>query len=179
MDRVHPPKHGWQAERRNAAGLRALSLGNRLVGRQLYSLAVAAVAFLIGGAIGLVVFFVAALVGRGLHELVNYVQHYGLVRVSGQRIAARHTWNCHRLVSNALQYNLPCHSAHHLAGRRPFWELRPQRNTPILPYGYQTMAAIALIPPLWRRIMTPLLVDWDERFSSEAERVIIRQRGWA
>lgn len=47
-----------------------------------------------------------------------------------------------------------------------------------MPYGYQTMAFIALTPPLWRHIMRKLLADWDERFASEAERKAVRERGW-
>ena len=99
---------------------------------------------------------------------------YGLVRASGERVAARHTWNCYRLISNALQYNLPRHSAHHLVASRPFWSLARESGSPTLPYGYQTMAAIAVLPPLWRRIMKPLLDEWDDRFASEAERAIVR-----
>ena len=37
---------------------------------------------------------------------------------------------------------------------------------------------LALTPPLWRHIMRPLLVDWDKRFASEAERAVVRERGW-
>jgi hypothetical protein len=32
--------------------------------------------------------------------------------------------------------------------------------------------------PLWRHIMRPLLVDWDQRFGSDAERKVVRERGW-
>ena len=40
------------------------------------------------------------------------------------------------------------------------------------------MAFIALTPPLWRYIIKRLLVDWDKRFASEAERAVVRERGW-
>jgi hypothetical protein len=40
------------------------------------------------------------------------------------------------------------------------------------------MAFIALTPPLWRHIMRRLLADWDQRFASEAERKVVRERGW-
>jgi alkane 1-monooxygenase len=62
---------------------------------------------------------------------------------------------------------------------KPFWDLGIAEHVPLLPYGYQTMGSIALIPPLWRHIMTPLLADWDARFANEAEQEIIRSRGWA
>jgi alkane 1-monooxygenase len=61
---------------------------------------------------------------------------------------------------------------------KAFWQLDTQQTAPTLPYGYQTMAFIALTPPLWRHIMRPLLVDWDQRFASDAEREVVRERGW-
>jgi hypothetical protein len=42
----------------------------------------------------------------------------------------------------------------------------------------QTIAFIALTTPLWRHIMRKLLANWDERFASEAEREVVRERGW-
>jgi alkane 1-monooxygenase len=61
---------------------------------------------------------------------------------------------------------------------KAFWQLDTQQTAPALPYGYQTMAFIALTPPLWRYIIRPLLVDWDKRFASDAEREVVRERGW-
>ena len=119
----------------------------------------------------------AGLIGRTFHELINYVQHYGLVRVENSPIRSHHSWDCHRTISNALHYNLPRHSDHHMFANKAFWQLDTQQTAPTLPYGYQTMAFIALTPPLWRHIMTPLLVDWDQRFASDAEREVVRERG--
>ena len=42
----------------------------------------------------------------------------------------------------------------------------------------KTIAFIALTAPLWRHIMRKLLANWDERFASEAEREVVRERGW-
>ena len=30
----------------------------------------------------------------------------------------------------------------------------------------------------WRRIMRPLLADWDLNYASDAERELVRERGW-
>ena len=59
-----------------------------------------------------------------------------------------------------------------------FWQLVVHQGAPTLPYGYHTMVFFALTPPLWRPIMRPLLVDWDKRFASEAERAVVSERGW-
>jgi alkane 1-monooxygenase len=65
-----------------------------------------------------------------------------------------------------------------MAATKDFWQLEAHERAPMLPYGYQTMAFIALTPPLWRRIMRQLLADWDQHYASDAERELIRQRGW-
>jgi alkane 1-monooxygenase len=60
---------------------------------------------------------------------------------------------------------------------KSFWQLRLSPNAPLLPFGYQTMVFVALVPQLWRRTMRPLLNEWDSRASDE-ERALIRERGW-
>jgi alkane 1-monooxygenase len=106
------------------------------------------------------------------------VEHYGLVRVENSTIMPHHSWDCYRTLSNVLHYNLPRHADHHMFASKAFWQLNAQQDAPTLPYGYQTMAFIALTPPLWRHIMRKLLADGDERFASEAERKAVRERGW-
>jgi len=168
----------YEAERLRRASRPVWSWHNRVLTGQLYSLAILVVAWAIAGLAGVLAFVGAAVLGRIIHELMNYVQHYGLVRVDGAAIEARHTWDCYRRISNALQYNLPRHSHHHLFASKPFWNLPTSDRAPKLPHGYQTMAMLALIRPLWRRTMRPLLADWDRKLANEAERQLIRQRGW-
>jgi len=52
----------------------------------------------------------------------------------------------------------------------PIWQLDVHQDAPTLPYGYQTMAFIALTPPLWRHMMRPLLARLGQA---------LRQRGRA
>jgi alkane 1-monooxygenase len=167
-----------EAEHLRRANRSPWSWRNRALSAQAYPILIGAVAWLIAGVPGMLVFLGAAFIGRFIHELMNYVQHYGLVRAEGTPIQPHHTWDCHRWISNALQYNLPRHAHHHMVASRPFWDLGPSEKAPTLPYGYQTMALIALVSPLWRKTMRPLLDDWDRRFASETERRAIRERGW-
>ena len=39
--------------------------------------------------------------------------------------------------------------------RRRYQELRHHDESPQLPAGYSTMVLLALVPPLWRRVMDP------------------------
>ena len=151
---------------------------NRLHAAILPSILILLAAWLIGGWTGLWVIIAAGVVGRLFHELINYVQHFGLVRVEGTPIRPHHSWDCYRTISNALHYNLPRHSDHHMFAGKAFWQLDAEERAPTLPFGYQTMALIALTPPLWRYMMRKLLADWDARFASEQERALVRERGW-
>ena len=38
--------------------------------------------------------------------------------------------------------------------------------------GYLTTIVIALIPPLWHKLMIPKVLDWDARYASAEERVL-------
>ncbi|MBK8789940.1 MAG: hypothetical protein IPO28_07155 [Holophagaceae bacterium] len=60
-------------------------------------------AFLLGGwrAVG---FFVAAgLWGKAVLEIINFIEHYGLVRVPGTRVEPRHSWNSNAWMSITTQ----------------------------------------------------------------------------
>ena len=155
-----------------------LSWQNRVLRGQVYTAAILVLAYSLAGFNGILAFLASAFIGRIAHELVNYIQHYGLVRLDGQPVDDRHTWDCKRLISNALQYNLPRHADHHVHADRSFWQLTSNKGAPALPYGYQTMVLIALIPACWRRLMGPLLLQWDRERASPAERRIIAERGW-
>jgi fatty acid desaturase len=144
-----------EAARLRRLGLSSYSWQNRLIWDHLTTLAILAVAGVIGGVYGILAILAAGLIGRTFHELINYVQHYGLVRVENSPIRPHHSWNCYRTISNALHHNLSHHSDHHMFSNKAFWQLDPQQTVPTLPYGYQTMAFIALTQPLWRHIMRP------------------------
>lgn len=167
-----------EAARLHRRGQPVWSLHNRLILAHVAPLLVLLIAAVIGGPFALLVVFLAGLLGRFFHELINYVQHFGLVREENAPIRPHHSWDSYRRVSNVLHYNLPRHSDHHMFATKPFWRLDALETAPMLPYGYQTMAFIALTPPLWRRIMRDLLKNWDECYASEAERDIVKARGW-
>ena len=99
-----------------------------------------------------------AVIGFSLLEVVNYLEHYGLLRqeVSGgrfERCMPSHSWNSNHTVSNVFLYHLQRHSDHHAHPTRRFQALRSFDTAPNLPSGYATMILVALVPPLWRRVM--------------------------
>jgi alkane 1-monooxygenase len=101
--------------------------------------------------------------GFSLLEVVNYLEHYGLMRQRREdgryvRTAPEHSWNSNNVSSNVLLYHLQRHSDHHAHPMRRFQALRHFEEAPELPSGYATMIVLAVIPPLWRRVMDPRVV---------------------
>ncbi|MEU5784070.1 alkane 1-monooxygenase [Micromonospora lupini] len=99
-----------------------------------------------------------AVVGFSLLEAVNYLEHYGLARqrtAAGryERVDPRHSWNSDRTVTNVFLFQLQRHSDHHANPLRRYQTLRSFDTSPQLPAGYATMVVVALVPPLWRRVM--------------------------
>jgi alkane 1-monooxygenase len=99
-----------------------------------------------------------AVVGVCLLETVNYLEHYGLRRQKlpngrYERVRPEHSWNSDTIVANVFLFHLQRHSDHHANPLRPYQALRHRAEAPQLPAGYGSMMLVALIPPLWRRIM--------------------------
>jgi alkane 1-monooxygenase len=95
--------------------------------------------------------------------LNDYVQHYGLMREmmpNGRREPAgpQHSWNTDTPLTNLLVLNVQRHSHHHEAPMLPYQYLRDMPDAPRLPTGYFGMMQIALVPPLWFRLMDPRVV---------------------
>jgi NAD(P)H-flavin reductase/ferredoxin len=134
-----------------------------------------AAAFTVGGAAGAAFFALCALWGKALLEIVNYMEHYGIAREPGTPVAPRHSWNTNRRISSWSMFNLTRHSHHHAQGEAPFHALQPFADAPQMPTGYLGTILLALVPPLWRRVMAPRLADWDARFATPAERLLVAE----
>ncbi len=95
-----------------------------------------------------------------LLEAINYVEHYGLTRrevAPGryERVGPQHSWDSSHRISNWLLINLARHADHHLIASRRYPALASHDAAPQLPAGYGTMLLLALVPPLWFRVMDP------------------------
>lgn len=100
----------------------------------------------------------AGIVGFLLLELVNYIEHYGLQRkrlASGryEPIQPKHSWNSNHDVGRIVLYELTRHADHHFKSTRKYQTLRHFEAAPQLPFGYPMSMLIALIPPVWFRLM--------------------------
>jgi alkane 1-monooxygenase len=98
-------------------------------------------------------FLIQAFIGFLLLEYVNYIEHYGLIRKPGEKVMAHHAWQSDSVTSRFTLFELSRHSHHHMDARVEFHALHHQPSPYHLPFGYYGMFYIALIPPLWFKVM--------------------------
>jgi alkane 1-monooxygenase len=163
----------WSAERAMLArrGLPVWHRTNPFWRYGLLQAAMLVLAFLLGGAEGLALFLVQAGTAVWQLELVNYIEHYGLTRRhlgdgKYEHVLPRHSWNAAHRASNWLLINLQRHSDHHYKPDRrfPLLQTYATDDAPQLPFGYPAMTTLAMIPPLWRRVMNPRVRAWRRQF---------------
>ena len=106
---------------------------------------------------------VQAVVSFSLLEVVNYLEHYGLLRQKREdgryeRCRPEHSWNSDNIASNVFLYHLQRHSDHHAHPTRRYQALRHFEELPELPSGYASMILLAYATPLWFRKLDPMVV---------------------
>ena len=156
-------KSAWHLEKKRYARKKThpFHLGNDVLNAWLMTLV------LWGGlvawqGVGILPFLVVqAIVGFSLLEVVNYMEHYGMLRQTVgagerqryERVDPSHSWNSNNITTNVLLYHLQRHSDHHANPTRRYQTLRDFEESPVLPTGYAGMIVLALFPPIWRRVM--------------------------
>lgn len=113
----------------------------------------------------IIFFFLQSILAFSLLEAVNYIEHYGITRNEigngrYERVNPLHSWNANHLVTNFYLFQLQRHSDHHANASRRYQVLRHFDESPQLPQGYPAMILLALVPPLWFRVMDNRLEKW-------------------
>ena len=172
-------KDAWtiEYERLQRKGLSLISLKNRMITGYSRSVLVTVLAYFIGGLSGMLIFLLCAFIAKALLEVINYTEHYGLIRVEGERVSPRHSWNSNSIMSSIYLYNVTRHSSHHEKANLKYWELRAYDGAPMMPHGYLTMLYLAIFAPFYfHKIMAKKLIDWDANYASEQERELSKIR---
>jgi alkane 1-monooxygenase len=91
-------------------------------------------------------------------ETVNYVEHYGLFRnkvteLRYEDVEPMHSWNSDHALGRLVLFELTRHSDHHWEPAKHYQTLDSMPGASQLPAGYPAMMLLALVPPLWFRIM--------------------------
>jgi len=109
-------------------------------------------------------------------EALNYMEHYGLIRVKYQPIEYRHSWDNDNMLTSWAFIEIGRQADHHDRGETHFWELSnvggAPSGAPNALMGYYTEFCLALVPPLWHAVYRKKLAVWDRDFASPEERKI-------
>jgi len=100
-----------------------------------------------------IAFIYQAVISIFLLEYVNYIQHYGLRRIDGERQTEMHSWQSEKRWSRWTLLELPRHAPHHIKASQSYWQLTPYEGVPTLPSGYFGVFWPCLLTPLWHRWM--------------------------
>jgi len=155
---------GLERARLERGGQSAWSIHNDILQAWAMTVGLFAALAIAFGPVVLPYLLLQAVLGFSLLEVVNYLEHYGLLRQRKdderyERCLPQHSWNSNNVASNVLLYHLQRHSDHHANPTRRYQALRHVDEAPQLPTGYAGMIVLAWFPPLWRRVMDRRLVD--------------------
>ncbi|MBC7947327.1 MAG: alkane 1-monooxygenase [Chitinophagaceae bacterium] len=135
-----------------------VSSRNRIILFLLLQLLVAILTIVLAGFNGFFFLLLQSIVAIGLLHMTNYLQHYGLMRrehEGGQieKVDAHHAWNSPGRKEGWSLFQLENHADHHMHPSRPYEQLLKHEESPEQPTGYAGMIVLALLPPVWFRIM--------------------------
>ena len=150
----------WQIEKERLS-IQKLSFWhytNRMIIYTLLHIALLSSIFFIFDFKVLVAFVFAAVIGILLLETVNYIEHYGLVRQQKEngtyeRVRRWHSWNSNHVLGRIVLFELSRHSDHHYKADRPYQLLESHEESPTMPTGYPGMMLMAVVPPLFFKVM--------------------------
>lgn len=153
-------RHAWSMARETCRkkGHPVFSWKNNMIRFQVYQLLYL---IAVGGVFGwgVVPFALGAAIEGFLSlETINYIEHYGLRRKQlpdggYERVQPHHSWNSDHEIGRIVLYELTRHSDHHYLASRKYQVLRHMDPSPQLPLGYPGSMLMALIPPVWFRVM--------------------------
>jgi len=158
----------FEAGRMKKQNQPAWNMRNPMVAGLLAQAAVTVLFAAVFGGMGIFYLLAQSFIAISLVENANYVVHYGLLRKEiapgkYEPVQPWHSWNSSNWLSNHFLFNIQRHSDHHYNAGRRYQLLRHYDDVPQLPTGYAGMIVLALIPPLWRKIMDPRVLKFRQR----------------
>lgn len=174
-------KESWDIERQRLVnrGVAIWSLHNRVLTGLLMTLALYVVWYLAAAWVGVLIYTLVIVNAKFLFETINYIEHYGVVRVPGTKVLPYHSWDCDARISSNALLNLSRHADHHANAHKRYWELETFDTSLQLHYGYISTIVVALIPFWWHRFAAPQLHQWDLHSASPEEKKLAQQANQA
>jgi len=109
-------------------------------------------------------FVASAVIGMVLLEVINYIEHYGLLRKevtkgNYEKVKPEHSWNSDKTIGRLMLFELTRHADHHYKATKKYQVLNHHVESPQLPFGYPAMMLCSLVPFLFFKIMNPRIPE--------------------
>jgi alkane 1-monooxygenase len=162
-----------EAARLRRKGIKVFSLRNRVISYAISELVLVGALYVVFGIQAVGYFIIQSIIAFTLLEIVNYVEHYGLLRRKDSEgryepVSFLHAWNSSNWLTNRFLFNLQRHSDHHYKPDRRYQILRHYDESPQLPTGYAGMILLAAFPPLWRKVMDHRVREYQVKVKKAA-----------
>ena len=132
---------------------------NRMLHYFFMEILLLSLSFVYAGLNGLIFILFHSIISIILLELVDYIQHYGLKRskINGKYEVYQdhHSWNSRHSSANWSTFNLGLHTDHHKSANKHYPLLSQQKKIKEMPNNYPIMIIMALLPPIWFKVMNP------------------------
>ncbi len=138
--------------------LPVIGINNRMLHYLIFQVLLIFASYYFSGIKGIIYILSHSAISIILLELVEYIQHYGLVRKrinqnSVESYNHSHSWNSRHSVADWSTFNLGLHSEHHSIANKPYPLLTQDKKIREMPANYPTMILMALIPPIWFKVI--------------------------
>ncbi len=160
-------KASWriEAERQRRNGRHPICLHNMMIWISLGEISFVGLLCALFGWVALPLFATQYVASRFGLSVADYLEHYGLSRhklPSGEYEPPNrhHAWDDTFVVSSLVLCVVNRHADHHANEGRPYQILRYSKEAPRYPLGNFGMLLHVLIPPLWRKMVHPVLLKY-------------------
>ncbi len=167
----------WNLEkiRLKKRGLHFFSFNNEMILISIFQVTLNLSIYLAFGGRVLLTYWLICFMAISLKEIVNYLSHYGLNRVRNSQgrlesIKNSHSWESNNKVTNWFIFNAGKHCHHHRRPSAHHDDLKLCHEKDYLPYGLPMMALIALVPPLYFKMMNKKLEQITSVENKSAEK---------
>lgn len=153
-------KNAWRLEKQRLlrSGVRPYSPSNQMIQFFIMEVAYLLMIYFLFEFFALIMIIIVAVIGFLMLESINYIEHYGLIRKQNrdgrfERVRMIHSWNSNHDAGRILLYELTRHADHHYKASKKYQLLKHIEESPQLPTGYPGSIILAMIPPLWFKVM--------------------------
>jgi alkane 1-monooxygenase len=162
----------FEKERLARRSLSPWRFSNTAISSALLWLLMMGAVFALLGLKGLIFYLLCCASGVSCYLILLYTTHYGLTRTvqadgTIEPYTHLHAWNCNFTLLNIASVETTHHSDHHIRPLAPYYDLEDIEGSPSLPVGWFNLFPIILIPPLWRRMMDPRVLEVRTRISGD------------